>query len=256
MIIIRSAFALFLVLLCLSNCGKDKSTNTPPPNAGPIAFYPFNANAHDSTGNSYNGGMIGDPTFVSDRFGIANSALQMNGSGQYVYLPQNINIAADLSISFWIQTTISDSHPWPYATFVIDRDECNSSIRDWSVTMGLGGKLMFNTGAGGADSIMISNQDINDGNWKHIVVSRDHAARLKRIYINGQRDVSRAFDSQSFGNNDQSILFGASGCDTQSHTFFNGKLDDVRIYNRVLTETEIADLYHERGWPDSSMVRY
>jgi hypothetical protein len=256
MIFIKSTVATFFVLLCVSNCSKDKNANTQPPNTDPIAFYALDGNANDSIGNHYDGVLVGAGTFVSDRFINPNSALQLDGSGQYVSLPYDINITGDLSISFWIATISSDSHPWPYGMFLIDRDVCNSSIRDWSITLGLGGKIMFNTGAVTADSVLISTQDINDGNWKYIVVIRDRANRLKRIYINGQRDITGGFDTQSFGNNGQPILFGASGCDTQSHTFFNGKLDDVRIYDRVLSEAEITELYHERGWADSVRFGY
>ena len=191
--------------LCISNCSKDKTTSTQPPNLDPLAYYALNGNVNDSIGN-HNGHMIGNGAFVSDRFDNPNSALQLNGTAQYVYLPQDINITNDLSLSFWIETDTSVSRGWPYGMFIIDRDVCTFSVRDWSVTMGLGGKLIFNSGAGSADSVLISDQDINDGNWKHIVVIRDRLSRLKRIYINGHLDASSGFDSQSFTNNDQDIF--------------------------------------------------
>ena len=146
-----------------------------------------------------------------------------------------------------MQTTAVDTNTWPSGTFIIDRDVCYF-YRDWSVCMGLGGKLQFNTGTPSNDSVLTSSANVNDGGWKHIVVVRDASNSSKKIYINGQLNVTGTFDNQPFANNSYSIFIGAANCFTSTHTYYRGKVDDIRFYNRVLADTEIQQLYHESGW--------
>jgi hypothetical protein len=238
----------FLCPIILSGCGDDKPTTPQTQQLVPVAFYPFDGNVNDSTANGHDGTLHGAVAFVADRFNDPEAAIQLDGSGQYVSLPHDISITRDLSISFWIETSSSDANNWPWGTFIIDRD-VNSAVRDWSVTMGMGGKLLFNSGTGTSDYVLTSNADINTNAWNHIVVIRDGSTGEKRIYVNAVEDVSSNFDSQPFGNNDRPIYIGASVPDTPTHTYFEGKLDDVRFYNRVLPDSVISELYHERGWP-------
>lgn len=212
---------------------------------GLVAYYPFNRNANDESGNGKHGTRIGTPSLTTDRFGRDSSAYSLSGSSQYISLPSSISILNNLSVSFWMQTTAADTNKWPSGMFIVDRDICYL-YRDWSVCMGLGGKIQFNTGTPSRDSVLTSSININDGTWKHIVVVRDVSNSSKKIYINGQLNVTGTFDNQSFTNNSYNIYLGASVCATSTHTYFRGKIDDIRFYNRVLSDTEIQQLYTEQ----------
>jgi len=212
---------------------------------GLVAQYLFNGNANDASGNGKNGNPVNGPTYGTDRYNRSNSALQLNGTNQYVSLPSSISITNEISISFWMKTNLSDSGFWPWGTFVIDRDLCGFQ-RDWSVGLGTGGKLQFNTGKVGTDYVLTSTTNVNDDNWNHIVVVRDTTNQIKRIYINGQLNTSVSFDKQAFANNSINIYVGASVCVTSTHHYYKGLIDDLRLYNRVLTEAEIQQLYNER----------
>jgi len=215
------------------------------PVVGLVAYYPFNGNANDESGNGKDGNPVNSPTYVTDRFNNSNSALNLNGTNQYVSLPNSISILNDISISFWIKTSISDNGNWPSGTFVIDRDVCGTQ-REWSVSIGSGGKLQFNTGKVETDNVITSNLNINDDNWKHIVVIRNTVNQTKSIYINGQLDKSELFDKQGFSNNSINIFVGASVCATSTHHYYNGLIDDIRIYSRALNDTEIQQLFNQK----------
>ncbi len=212
-----------------------------PPIQNLIVYYQFNGNTGDSSGNGHNGTPLNSPTFGTDRFNHTNSALQLNGTNQYVSLPNSISIENDISISFWMKTDFSDSGSWPFGTFIIDRDLCVPT-GDWSVGLGLGGKLQWNTGT----VLLTSTQNVNDDSWMHIVVLRDATDGTKNIYINGQLNASISFNNEAFTNNSISIYVGASVCDTETHRYYKGLIDDLRIYDRVLSEAEIQQLYYER----------
>jgi|GEM_PF-2228551 hypothetical protein len=214
---------------------------------GAVAYYPFNGNANDESGNNRNGTKVGNPIFVADRFGRPTAACSLSGATQYISLPTSINVTCDITVSFWMKTNLSDNGSWPSGTFIIDRDLCGAQ-RDWSVGLGVGGKIQFNTGKTGTDYVLTSTSIINDDSWKHIVVMRDTANSVKKIYINGQLNSLASFDKQLFSNNSINVYIGASVCATSTHHYYKGFIDDVRIYNRALTETEIQSLYHEGGW--------
>lgn len=208
---------------------------------GLVASYPFNGNPRDESGNDHHGVMVGNPVLTSDRFGTANSAYLLNGASAYIALPSAIAIPRDLSISFWMKTTSSDPNGWTSGTFVIDRDLCNSQ-RDWSVCMGLGGKIQFITGAG-SDHVLTSTHDINDGTWRHVVVVRDGGSLKKSIYVDGVLSASDSFDDVAFGNAAADIHVGSSFCLTSTHTYYTGAIDDICFYDRPLTASEIMALY-------------
>jgi photosystem II stability/assembly factor-like uncharacterized protein len=215
---------------------------------GLVAYYPFTGNANDSSGNGHHGTTVNNPLLVNDRFGNATSAYYFNGIDQRIDLPSSIKITADLSISFWVQTAVVDNSSWPNARFIIDRDICGGA-RDWSIGLGLGGKIQFNTGTGGADQVLTSTSDVNDSAWHHIVVIRDSAGLNKKIFIDGFLNTSSAFYDQQFLNNSEQIFIAACVCDPFGHKYFPGAIDDIRIYNRPLTAEEIQQLYFEGGWP-------
>lgn len=81
--------------------------------------------------------------------------------------------------------------------------------------------------------------------WYHIAVSYDRGStsNVPKIYVNGVPDTVTTAQSASGTVNDDSVsplLFGADGSVTEFH---NGKLDEVRIYNRILTDAEVKQLY-------------
>ena len=252
---------LFLFFFLISTVPFDQGCKTddsspagptggwPIPEAGLVAYFPFGGNANDSSGNGHNGTPENNPALSTDRFGTPSSAYQFDGINQCIHLPSSIRIMADLSISFWVQTTMVDMHSWPNARFIIDRDIC-AGARDWSVGLGQGGRVQFETGTGGSegDKILTSFRDVNDSTWHHVVIVRDSSSQMKRIHIDGRLDTTTTFDGQQFLNNNDPICIGATNCQPWLHSYFPGTIDDVRIYGRALSSEEVQQLYHEGGW--------
>jgi trimeric autotransporter adhesin len=250
---------LLLALMCLiffdGDCNWDCSEHTDtigptePPNPGPTdsyAYYPFNGNTNDVSGNGHHGMPVGNPVLTSDRFGRRDSAYQLNGIDQYVMLPA-FGISTDLSVSFWIKTTATDPNTFPSGTFIVDRD-VGGARRDWSVCLGLGERIQFNTGTTSGENILSSDSSVNNDVWNHIVVVRNTSVSWKGIYINGTVNKASAFDNVAFSNNSTAMCVGACGIGPSTHRCFGGLIDDVRIFSRALTINEISALFHEGGW--------
>ena len=211
---------------------------------GLVAYYPFCGDASDESGNGHHGILVG-PQLVHDRFITDSSAYIFPGINEYINLPSSISINENFSIGFWINTTASCPFTFAGYMFIIDRDLCGP-MPDWSIGLGNGGKIIFNTGVVGSENILSSVSDINDGEWHHILVVKDGDQNQKRIYIDGFLDAFAAFTG-SFTNLSEPIYIGASVCGTPTHIFFDGLLDDVMFHNRALTPSEIASLQISRA---------
>jgi hypothetical protein len=243
------ALLIILSITC-TNTERNPVDNPPAdhdsiPTLGLIAAYPFNRNEHDESGNGNHGRLVGNPLLTKDRFGRDSSAYFLSDSGDFIVLPRSIKIVSSLSISFWVQTSVADTHSWPLAQFIIDRDICNFD-RDWSIGLGRGGKIQFNTGNSAGDNVVTTSVNINNNAWIHIVVVRDSGLSAKRIYINGLLNVTGNFDDQPFSNNATDIYVGNCACVPEGRRTFIGKIDDVRFYGRPLTYAEILQLYNSR----------
>ena len=230
------------------NCNQPAQSTEPPsqPPANSYAYYPFNGNTNDVSGNGHHGMPVGNPVLTHDRFGRRDSAYQLNGIDQYIILPA-FGISSDLSVSFWIKTTASDPNTFPSGTFIVDRD-VGGLTRDWSVCLGSGAQIQFNTGTTSSENIVSSDSSVNNDARNHVVVVRNTSLSWKGIYINGTLNKSGGFDNGSFTNSSASICIGACGIAPAAHHCYNGLIDDVRIFSRALTASEINTLYHEGGW--------
>jgi hypothetical protein len=73
------------------------------PTNGLVAYYPFNGNANDESGNG-NNGINNGATLTTDRFGNINKAYNFNGSSNYISVPfsSTIGVQQKISVSFWV----------------------------------------------------------------------------------------------------------------------------------------------------------
>src|ERR1700749_455610 len=96
---------LILFILIVSEIFSVASAQTTFLTNGLVAYYSFNGNVNDLSGNHKNGVINGSGiTFTADRDGLTNAALHFTGSGGYVSItPTPFNINADYSICFWIK---------------------------------------------------------------------------------------------------------------------------------------------------------
>jgi hypothetical protein len=76
------------------------------PTAGLVAFYPFNGNAHDESGNNHDGRLTG-PVLTSDRCGVANKAYYFDGIDDYIYLTANFDYPRR-TINLWFYAETID----------------------------------------------------------------------------------------------------------------------------------------------------
>ncbi|MBY0426394.1 MAG: LamG domain-containing protein, partial [Cytophagales bacterium] len=216
---------------------------------GLIAMYPFNGNANDESGNGFNGTVVGANLTV-DRFGKANSAYyfdQVTSQPQYIRAPATYN-SKIFSVSFWMKPD-SDVMKWGYPNgfaFQTDLVQLYNSAFS-SVLCGVAfpasdqGKMNFcSYSPAEIQSCFIAPNRLNFETWNHIVYTYDVFDKCS-MYINGEYVGSQLINDNSI--KDYSYLFIGREKWQLDNTQFKGSLDDYRVYNRLLTSTEIKTLY-------------
>jgi hypothetical protein len=217
-------------------------------NYGLVAYYPFNGDADDESGNG-NNGIVKGATLAEDRFGNADSAYHFNGSSSGIYSNvgnelslSNVTLAAWINIeghgsynprivsvspsgsSFAYYALIVEyerigypSFPLPLA-FMAEYDPNNNSLFDLYPSAS---KLSNNNG------------------WHHVAVT--YNGSNVTFYVDGIADPALSASHSSlvaFSSAVLNIGHSDNGLDR-----FDGDIDEVRVYNRALSAIEILELY-------------
>jgi len=216
--------------------------------SGPIAYWTFDegsgTNALDSSTNNNLGTIIG-ATYVAGRFG---GALSFNGANNYVFASdaQSGGISGsgldvgtrDWTVAAWIKTTASGM----VATKMGFVGGANPDGWGMSVSAnGTVGAVLHKSGVGTVNIFAGDGTVVNDGQWHHIAVVFNRGANMIR-YVDGAPSGSQnslAFLSGQSLDNTMQIRIGARD-QPGDEVFFNGLIDDVRIYARALSGSEIA----------------
>jgi hypothetical protein len=222
-------------LFCTLAChGQNSLTN------GLVGWYPFNGNVNDASDQRRDGTIEGQIGFVP---GISSgSAAWFPGTGAYVTLPGTLGITSDLTIAFWLKTSVVDYNNFPWCTFLVSRD-LYAPAQDWNILVGNGRKLLFHTG----DDVfgqqpLATPADLPSNSWVHVACIADAPSGMKRIFINGEQAAASTWNPVSFLNTGLPIYVGASTVETEFHKFYQGALADLRLFDRALTAEEVAEV--------------
>lgn len=199
------------------------------PTNGLVAHYPFNGNANDVSGNGNNGTNNG-AILTTDRFGNVNSAYSFDGASSFIKLINENNFyLTNFSISFWMKQNsegtqmlfANDGYLLGYNCYII------------------GKKIGIQLGNNVWSSFNVT-EDIDITKWNNITYTYNGV--VLTIHINNKEVLYYTFPvGVKYGNNKVEIGRNSYLLDQ----YFDGKIDDVRIYNRALNPNEISALYNE-----------
>ena len=219
--------------------GQDPLTAT-----GLVAYYPFNGNANDKSGNTNDGTVYGGATLALDRFGTEDSAYLFDGETGYIEVPHDstLDLPSEITISAWINTQGplegEDSYAVVHKGGYGETPETDLNY----VLYGAGGLKVrggFEDGTG-ANSLYSSQGSYQADKWQHISWTYDGS--YLRIYINGSLDSSFA-ETHSPNTLNHPMSIGVEMRSAEFRFWFKGLIDDVRIYSRALSEAEIQEMY-------------
>lgn len=216
--------------------GEQISFTTPPEqqipvNNGLVAYYPFNGNANDASGNNNNGTVYGATPTV-DRKGNPNSAFLFDGLDDYIVINHSasLNMSQQISISFWVKFETSGPYYMPY--HIIEKYGCwGTGQRENDLNWGI-------ETANGSFNNWTLNYSFN--RYYHIV----QVYNGSKIYTYCDGVLKGSSNANGLLKQNTNRVY-ISRYNNGGDYFFDGILDDFRIYNRALTQEEVLTLYNE-----------
>jgi len=231
--------------ISFTKCSSYDTSPCDSLNTGLVGYFPFVNNVDDASPTLGHGNLIGNPvpnlTFGKD--GVANSAYHFNGSGQYIQAGfTDRNTTNQVTVMAWVKTT-SKNPQWIAGKYEFNQD------RGYGLTIGnnLNGSSGY-VAFGGRDGTQtyhtsgFSKDSVNDGQW-HCITGVAGQGYWK-VYIDGILQSSTVGSSNNIASGPTiPFTIGAfTGTNPGTPLLMHGDIDDVKIYNRVISPTEIECL--------------
>ena len=240
---------LFFILVLISglSCKKnlpDNSSDTTKAEplslkGGLVAYFPFDGNYLDSSGNG-NHGINNGAQLSTDRFGRNAKSVYLNGQSNWISVPvTNALLPNQISLSFW--SKIPSKYTGNNQIGRIIRSRFFGYYFDYD---SMSNNISFNVHTNDSSALLptaISNGiKYNDDKWHSIIGTFDGKKVI--LYIDGKLLSAVNSSSQNiYYQPDGFIQFGKDGnSDSPLTALFNGRLDEIRIHNRALTQEEIT----------------
>jgi hypothetical protein len=202
--------------------------------------------ADDSSGNGNDGTLQGNPQWVAGKIG---GALEFDGDDSVNVGNANmLNLGTDnWTITAWIKTTITGTGDSNKGTVFANGGDWSGGIRFTLAVSETGGEgtITLTTDDDSTKVQATSSATVNDGVWHHVVAMRD--GTTLNVYIDGKLDgtnsVPAGYDLSGTSQHDVHVGAITDHTDSSLRKYFrDGVIDDVRIYNRALTEQEIQQV--------------
>jgi hypothetical protein len=223
-----------VALMSLATATLAQTVPNYVPANGLVGWYPFSGNANDASGNG-NNGTVNGPVLTSDRFGNSNAAYSYDGINDYFTAQQNLT---SYSFSFWFNALILSGSPncnlYNYENTYSELLTANGSIY---------ARAQYTTAP---HSHVITNYIPTLNNWHHMVVNFDAVTKQIEIFVDNTNHFVGTLNATGgayySANNNNTVYFG--GVSLYSISYFSGKMDDIGIWNRTLTQQEVTNLYN------------
>ena len=244
----KNYLLLFLAMLAMGAFLQAQVPNYVPTN-GLVGWWPFNGNANDESGTGNNGTVTG-ATLTSDRFGVTNKAYSFNGSNSnYITVPDHNSLSftnKQFSFSLWVNATPTGSEALSFLSkgylgnyeYLLRKEQSNNNFGTyyWNLNGTCGPYGSPSTG---------SSPTLNLNMWENYTITADGS--IFKIFKNGVLYLTFTnAPSCSMGNGSNNLLFGRylGNGSPGAESSMNGKLDDIGIWNRALTQEEVTALYN------------
>jgi probable HAF family extracellular repeat protein len=207
---------------------------------GLVAYYPFEGNANDASGNGNHGVENGDPAYVG---GVCGEAISLDGADDHVDmgLPTQLRITGALTASGWIMAN-PEQGPHPTIVSRYGRDVHNN--RCWRLSLDDGKPHTCVSENGNSEVCLHGSTAVSTNVWHHIAMVYEPSQSL-RLYLDGFLAAQNTSSVPGALNDPEAVCVyvGAFWWYGEAPgAVFNGNIDEVRIYDRALPACEIRNL--------------
>jgi len=221
----------------LYNVGAVKYA--PPNNQGLVGYWSFNEGtstvALDYSGNKNKGTLVNGPAWVNGKRG---KALNFDGVNDFVDANpsngNNLDISGPLTVTAWVKTN-------SLGTFqTIISKHTGGSNANYLIWIENQNRFQTYASPGGISTNVMGTTVAKKNTWYHVAELWDGA--FLRLFVNGVQEGTPASGSGNVGVTIKDVAIGSESYGGSN--FFNGLIDEVRVYNRALSADEIQKLYN------------
>ena len=208
--------------------------------SGLIGYWKYNANALDASGNNINGTLVPPSGGVYSDTGKSNQGYHFVGTGGHIKFgsPAIAQLTGPITIMTWANL---DVDPPLVERYIFDKSSVTS--KGWGLSIQPGPFARFRISSDGTNNITATTGAIPITQWIHIAGVYEPNTAI-RVYVNGVLSANNttAIPASQFNNVASNLIAGYEpGCG--SCYYYRGISDEVRLYNRAVTATEIQALY-------------
>jgi hypothetical protein len=194
--------------------------------------------------NTYNGTAQGGLTYVPGKVG---TAFQFNGTNSYILLPRNtLRFTNSFSVSLWVYSTANQTgNKGLFSDYYYPGD------LGYTVYVTTQNKIeVFFKGSYSTNNNFTSNSSLSNNQWNNIVISWDKTNTQWKIYINGVLDYTytngnaMVVQYQTDVYENRTNIGAINSASSFAGNIFNGSIDAFNVWNKVLTQSEITELYN------------
>lgn len=235
--------------------GSSVSVPTPFPDGGAttpidmtnnVALYHFDtgAVATDSSGAGNN--LTTDTTTVTGSPKVGTASASFSGSSQYMHTASgtaSLQITGDMTFAVWIKPTSIATNDMIMMYNNLSGGESlatNILYGLWFLNTS-GGLRYFHEYGSGTNQILDFGNYITTGSWQHVAFVRDATAKTVILYVNGVAKETQSYTTNPEGGTTNALIIGTR--ENLSDRFYDGLMDEMAIWSRALSSTEIADIY-------------
>ncbi len=187
-----------------------------------------------------NGTLVDGPTLqTAGAFNGSGTSVTFASGSDYIEIPRSVQ--NDFSFAFWVKSdqAASTGTNWYQGYGLVD-GEVPNIVNDFGTSV-LGGKFAF--GVGNAETTITSTTAINDNRWHHVVATRDSSSGEMKVYVNG---IEEGVTTGPTGTKAAAPRLTIGQIQTGINQF-EGSIDELSIYDRVLSVAEVKRLAAQSG---------
>ena len=211
-----------------------------------VAWWPLDYDVRDYAGS--HDGLRTNATLNKTAAKVGAGSYNFDGDKDNINMPYsndfNFGSAEDFAITYWFKTNSSST-----ANAMLGKLNTTANDGYWIVSSA--GMIRFNiTNASGSSRVDTLGASYNDGAWHHLVAMRRMEGTNLSIYIDGRIENSRSVTARGVDSlpSKSNFTLGQPGRFAQAPYYYNGSLDDVRVYSRNLSDSEIYQMYTAGLW--------
>lgn len=204
--------------------------------SGKVLDLPMNGNLNNNNGFTFSNNSA---VLTPDRFGNPNRAYRLNGSSAFISAPGFTVPTTNLTISFWINMLGTNTEG--LSMFICAANTYfYIALRNSDGTVNSYKSPTTSPFATDSKGFITSSQIVNQ-NWKHIVVA--FTGNTASYYLNGNPTTPVNTSTSNIGvldNTANNFVIGAYNASTSAnHFYFNGDVDEIKVYNRTLNSADV-----------------